>query len=191
MKSKAINRIASLSAGIGFLLFLLLIWQWYGQSQYGPPRGTNPTNFQPIHIGDLVFMAMFFPKIGLTLLAMMLAFMISFVSTMIVLFSSEPRQSQWAWIPLCIFLNSCIFIFLKHNLDALYQQPHFAFLLMLSFVGFGFSVIGALGTVLFAVKKPVGHEETFGRLLQLFAAGGFLLGMVSFVVFAIANFFWK
>jgi len=180
MKSKAVNQVAFATAVIGFLLFVLLIWQWYGQSQYGPPAGSR-TDISAPGIGDIIFMGIFFPKIGLTILAMIAVFTASTISTIAALFFVGPKQCKAAWIPLCISINTCALIWLTHNLQTFFQWQHFAALLLLSIIGFGLSITGALGVMIAAKSNRAEH------LFQLFALNGFVLGMISLIAFVISN----
>jgi hypothetical protein len=54
-------------------------------------------------------------------------------------------------------------------------------LLLLSIIGFGSSIAGALGVMIAAKSNRAEH------LFQLFALNGFVLGMMSLITFVISN----
>jgi hypothetical protein len=180
MKPKTLNCVAFASAVIGFLLYLFLIWLWYGQPQYGPPPGAR-TDLQPIRIGGAIFFAIFFPKIGLTLLATILAFAISLITTTVAWLSGGQIESRPAWIPFCISTSVCILIFLKHN-SVVLNQSFFAGLLPIAFIGFGLSTVGAIGVAL----SP--NRTRIERLFLLSALSGYALGIFTFSIIGIAAF---
>ena len=198
--AKIVNKVAFASAIVGLLAFTFLVWQWsyYFPPQTEPYHGVESGSMSGVGIKEIIGGMIFWfllininTELSLAVVALMVTSVISIISTTIVLISVGPRQCKLAWVSLCIFLNTCLLSFLIFDRVNLFYWPHFIPLLMLSYAGFVLSAVGASGTVLLAVKNPVGHEEKDGRLLQLFAAGGFLFGTISFVVFTITNLFWK
>jgi hypothetical protein len=197
--AKIMGRVAFWSATAGLLAYTLLLWQWayYFPAQTEPRHGVPSGSMSGVGIKEIIGGIIFWlllinmnAGLSLPIVALTLASTVSIVSTTIALILVGPRQCKLAWVSLCIFLNTCLLAFLVLDHGNLSYWPHLILLLLVSYGGFGLSVVGGLGTVLCG-QKTVSHEEKVGRLLQQFAAGGFLLGIVSFVVFAIANLFWE
>ncbi len=196
--AKIASTVAFVSAIVGLLAFAFLVWDciYYGPTQTEPNHGVESGSMSGVGIkeiiGGIIFMFLLINMntgLSLAIVILTLASVVSIISTTIALISVGPRQCKLAWVSLCIFLNACLLAFLISDRENLFYWPHFILLLLLSYVGFGLSAVGAFGTILLAVKKPSGHEAKIERLLQLCAAGGFLLGTISFVVFAITNLF--
>jgi hypothetical protein len=193
------GRVAFWSATAGLVAYALLLWQWayYFPAQTMPRHGVPSGSMSGVGVkeivGGIIFWLLFNMNTGLSLpiVAWTLASIVSIVSTTIALILVGPRQCKLAWLSLCIFLNACLLAFLVADRVNLFYWPHFIPLLKLSYAGFGLSMVGAIGTAILTGKAPFGHKEKISRLLQLFAAGGFLLAMSSYVVFSVTNLFWK
>ena len=187
MKSKAINRTASASAMIGLFLFAFAIWQLWSYRVPAPPKNENgemPQGTAEI-IGGLLFVSFLFWKVTLTVLAMMAAFGVSFISTIGGLISMGASQCRLAWMSLLVSLDVCLLTFLGFEQKRFILQSHLVFLPTLSFIGFALSVLGAFGFLI--ISKFSESELKTGRLFQLFVVNGFILGVLSIVVFLIAN----
>jgi len=187
MKSKAINRIASASAMIGLFLFAFAIWQLWSYRVPAPPKNENgemPHGTAEI-IGGLITLSLLFPKVALTVLAMMASFGVSFISTIGGLISIGASQCRLAWISLLVSLDVCLLTFLAFEQKRFILQSHLVFLPTLSFICFTLSILGAFGFLV--INKFSESELKTGRFFQLFVVNGFILGVLSIAVFLNAN----
>jgi len=187
MKFKAINRIASASAMVGLFCFAFAIWQLWS---YRVPAPAHTGNGEMPHgpaeiIGGLITLSLLFPKVALTVLAMMASFGVSLISTTGGLISIGASQCRLAWMSLLASLDVCLLGFLGFEQKRFILQSHLAFLPTLSFIGSTLSVLGAFGFLV--INKFGGSELKAGRLFQLFVVNGFILGVLSMAVFLIAN----
>jgi hypothetical protein len=187
MKSKAINRIASVSAMVGLFCFAFALWQLWSYRVPAPPENENgemPHGTAEI-IGGLLFVSFLYSKVTLTVLAMMASFGVSFISTIGGLISIGASQCRLAWMSLLVSLDVCLLTFLGFEQKRFILQSHLVFLPTLSFIGFALSVLGVFGFLV--INKFSESELKTGRLFQLFVVNGFILGVLSIAVFLIAN----
>jgi hypothetical protein len=187
MKPKTINRIASASAIVGLFLFAFAIWQLWSYRVPAPPQTENgemPHGTAEI-MGGLITLSLLFPKVALTVLAMLASFGVSFISTTGGLISIGASQCRSAWMSLLVSLDVCLLTFLGFEQKRFILQSHLVFLPTLSFIGFALSVLGAFGFLVINKSSESGLKT--GRLFQLFVVNGFILGVLSTAVFLIAN----
>jgi len=90
--------------------------------------------------------------------------------------------------------TGCILLMVTF-LEKLFQQPKWKFLVIVSLVSFGVSIIGSLTIHLLSVidiERPEGESlgigmVLFGMLCSALSFGGFLTGLAALVVFGVKN----
>jgi hypothetical protein len=105
------------------------------------------------------------------------------------------HQQEEDFLKHLVTLSTGCILLMVTFLEKLFHQPKWKFLVVVSLVSFGVSIIGSLTTHFLSIlnidrarDKPIGTwMALFGILCVVLSFGGFLTGLVALIVFGAKN----